>query len=90
MEYLEQPRSDRWQSCCGTPVGSELDVTGLCPRCLHRTSASFGNGFSSALPDSTSDHEQIVWCACGQDHPNRPAAKTGCGAYWYGSRNDAK
>lgn len=83
---------------CGDGSGFEIEhgpnsmtISGDCPRCGGTTSMSFPRTgpereTKSLWPDrrGAPPKKTAVYCACGTQHPKRPAdsTETGCGAYW--------
>ncbi|MGD9525606.1 MAG: hypothetical protein AB7V44_02335 [Pseudonocardia sp.] len=76
------------QGALSTPTRRGVLLRGTCPRCAHpmgfqvvteifQTSAACGPG-----PASAATEEKPLLCTCELDHPGRPAAGEGCGAYW--------
>jgi hypothetical protein len=85
--------AERWTNLVKEVDAGHVWITGDCSRCGHRTSRRFGRIIVAGLihaPDGPAPPESII-CDCQQEHPNRPEelALNGCGAMWWGTRDDA-
>jgi hypothetical protein len=77
-----------------SPAPGTLALTGPCPRCdvviqipiVDEVYKTFrwrtGKAPSGAVQPKTTERVEPVVCTCVEPHPNRPANRTGCGAYW--------
>jgi len=71
-----------------------LVLRGPCPRChavidipvvssVFRGSRSLGGWLRAQAPRPSEDsYTEPMLCTCQDDHPDRPAGRSGCGAYW--------
>ena len=76
------------------PARGTLVLRGPCPRChafieiplvssIFRSSRSVGGWPRARAPKAAeAGHKEPMMCTCEDDHPNRPAGRSGCGAYW--------
>ncbi|GAA3752569.1 hypothetical protein [Micromonospora maritima] len=66
------------------PHGPAVLLHGPCPRCGHATTSALVDELYRREPATAGpDHGyRTVLCECAAEHPERPAAMVGCGAYW--------
>ena len=64
-------------------------LVGVCPRCRHEMTYPYPRRVISRRigllrrPTSPADDRVLrMLCTCKQNHPGRPEAGRGCGAYW--------
>jgi hypothetical protein len=72
------------------PVPGGVYLAGHCPRCTDAVEFPFvretyrgarRRGRTAGRPDDRDDVVPML-CTCTGDHPGRPEAEDGCGAYW--------
>lgn len=93
-EPFEWAPVDPWTGCTGKKDGTAKIVQGACKRCGHITAKRFDYVYASATdstPSAASGEQQTILCDCQQKHPGREddQGDCGCGAYWFGSPDDA-
>lgn len=77
------------------PRPGTLILSGRCPRCAAAIDVPVVNGvFRSLRPrlgrrrtegrpgTASQSRVELMMCTCDEDHPDRPAGRYGCGAYW--------
>src|SRR4051812_14225560 len=83
-KYVPTFIPDAWEKMKDWPAEErELGwmFVGPCPRCGHEMSKFFRDDVDVLTVEADLDKD-IARCNCNAPHEDRPAEKTGCGAYW--------